>query len=136
MKERVPIRENLFRDKADGSIVLLAAKCPKCGQITFPKRAFCTKCLCEEQEEVELSQQGELHTFSILRVGDNHFDAPHAIGMVNLPERVRVTAPLVYRSEEDYRIGQRVRLVADDLWEEADKVVTGYRFQVIEEDAQ
>ena len=132
MKERVPIREGLFRAKEDG-IVLLAAKCSECGHISFPKRDFCIKCLCEKQEEVELSSVGELHTYSILRVGDNHFDAPHPIGMVNLPERVRVTAPLVYRETEDYAIGQKVKLVADDLWEEEDRIVTGYRFKVVEE---
>lgn len=131
MKERVPIREGLFRETEDG-ITLLGAKCVKCGHISFPKRDFCTDCLCEEMEEVELSRQGELHTYSILRVGDNHYNAPHPIGMVNLPERVRVTAPLVYR-EEGYEIGQRMELVADDLWEEEDKIVTGYRFRVVEE---
>lgn len=134
MKKRIPIRENLFRETGDGKLVLLGAKCVKCGQISFPKRAFCTKCLCTEQEEVELSRRGELHTFSILRVGDNHFSAPHPIGMVNLPERVRVTAPLVYRESEDYAIGQAVEIVPDDLWEEADTIVTGYRFRVVEED--
>ena len=134
MKECVPIRENLFRTKEDSSLVLLGAKCAKCGQISFPKREFCTKCLCEDQEEVELSQEGELHTFSILRVSDNHFNAPHPIGMINLPERVRVTAPLVYRDDEQYAIGQKVRIVPDDLWEEEDRIVTGYRFEVVEDE--
>lgn len=132
MKERVPIRENLFCIKEDGSLVLLGAKCSRCGQISFPKREFCTACLCREMEEVELSQEGELHTWSILRVSDNHFNAPHPIGMINLPERVRITAPLVYREDEQYAIGQKVRVVPDDLWEEEDKIVTGYRFQVEE----
>lgn len=134
MKDRIPIREGLFREQ-DGGIVLLGAKCTRCGQISFPKREFCTGCLCEEMEEVPLSRRGELHTFTILRVGDNHFDAPHPIGMVNLPERVRITAPLVPR-EAGYEIGQPVELVADDLWEEEDKIVTGYRFKVVEDDAQ
>ncbi len=133
MKERVPIRENLFREYADGTLVLLGAKCVNCGHISFPKREFCTECLCTKQEEIELSRCGTLHTFSILRVGDNHFSAPHPIGMVNLPERVRVTAPLVYRAKEDYAIGQTVEVVPDDLWEEEDKIVTGYRFRVVED---
>lgn len=136
MKERVPIREGLFRLNEEGKLVLLGAKCTECGQISFPRREFCTVCLCQEQEEVELSRVGELHTYSILRVGDNHFNAPHPIGMVNLPERVRVTAPLVYRGQEDYAIGQQVEVVPDDLWEEEDKIVTGYRFKVVEGDAQ
>lgn len=132
MKDRVPIREGLFRTDETG-ITLLGARCTRCGNISFPKRDFCTVCLCEDQEEVALSREGELHTFSILRVGDNHFNAPHPIGMINLPERVRVTAPLVYRPAEDYAIGQRVRIVPDDLWEEEDRIVTGYRFAVVEE---
>lgn len=132
MKDRVPIREGLFRTDETG-ITLLGARCTRCGHISFPKRDFCTVCLGEEQEELPLSREGELHTFSILRVGDNHFSAPHPIGMVNLPERVRVTAPLVYRPAEDYAIGQKVRIVPDELWEEEDRVVTGYRFAVAEE---
>lgn len=131
MKNRVPIREGLFRKDEEG-ICLLGAKCTRCGLTSFPKREFCTACLCSEMEEVELSREGELHTYSILRVGDEHFDAPHPIGMVNLPERVRVTAPLVYR-EQGYEIGQRMELVADDLWEEEDRIITGYRFRVVEE---
>ncbi len=134
MKNRVPIRENLFRVDEAGDIELLGAQCTRCGQILFPRRELCTQCLCEELEEVPLSRRGELHTFSILRVSDNHFQAPHPIGMVNLPERVRITAPLVYRPEEDYAIGQQVEVVFDELWEEEDKIVTGYRFRVVEED--
>ncbi len=134
MKQRVPIQENLFREKADG-IVLLGSRCRACGEIAFPQREFCTKCLSTDMEEIELNRRVELHTYSILRVGDNHFDAPHPLGMVNLPERVRVTAPLVYR-EEGYRIGQQMELVPDDLWEEEDKIVTGYRFRVVEEGAE
>ena len=133
MKERVPIRENLFRTKEDGSLVLLGGKCRQCGQVSFPRREFCTACLCREQDEVELSQEGELHTWTILRVSDNHFTAPHPIGMINLPERVRVTAPLVRREDEHYSIGQKMRVIPDDLWEEEDRIVTGYRFQAVEE---
>ena len=134
MKNRIPIREGLFREE-DSGITLLGSRCTQCGQIAFPKREFCTACLCEEMEEVNLSRRGDLHTFTVLRVGDNHFDAPHPIGMVNLPERVRVTAPLVPR-ETGYEIGQTMELVADDLWEEEDKIVTGYRFKVVEDDAK
>ncbi len=134
VKERVPIREGLFRTNREGEIVLIGAKCCKCGTISFPGREFCTKCLGTEHEEIELSRTGELHTFSILRVSDKHFKAPHPIGMINLPEKVRVTAPLVYREGEDYAIGQLVEVVSDDLWEEEDRIVTGYRFRVIEEE--
>lgn len=131
MKNRVPIREGLFRE-TEQVIVLLGARCKHCGNVVFPKRDFCISCLSQELDEVELSRQGELHTFSILRVGDEHFAAPHPLGEIDLPERVRVTAPLVYRPEEDYAIGQTVELVADDLWEEEDRIVTGYRFKVVE----
>ena len=68
-------------------------------------------------------------------MGDNHFDAPHPLGIIDFQaQKVRITAPLVYQEKEDYAIGQKVEVVPNDLWEEADKIVEGYRFRVIEED--
>ena len=129
--DKIPIRENLFREE-NGEIALLAAKCPECGKVMFPKRVFCTQCLNDAMEEIELSRCGTLYTYTILRVGEEHYDPPHPLGIIDFPlERVRVTAPLVWR-EEGYEIGQTMEVVPDVLWEEEERAVTGYRFRVVD----
>ena len=123
--------DGLFREDENG-IHLLGAKCRRCGKISFPKTDICHDCLSEDLEEVMLSQEGILHSWTITRVPVGKYPAPHALGVISLPrDRVRVTAPMIYR--DSYDIGKPVRIESAKYWEEEDCEVWGYKFRQLED---
>jgi len=128
MKENKFFREDLFQKTPDG-YALVGNKCTKCGHIAFPKNDFCIKCLNEEMQEVELSKKGILYSYTITRVPLGKFPIPHPIGMIVLPEKVRITAPLVM-DEDGFKIGSEAEMEICTLYEEADKNILGYKFRV------
>lgn len=123
--------EGLYREDEKG-IRLLASKCTHCGSIIFPQNDICHDCLSEELEEVELSTRGILHSWTITRVPVGKYPAPHALGVISLPDdKVRVTAPMVY--QDSYQIGAPVEIVSAKYWDEEDCEVWGYKFRQLEE---
>jgi uncharacterized protein len=129
MSNRVPVREDLF-DETDGGR-LHANRCDACGRIYFPKAPFCFDCLEKKMEEVVLSRRGRLYSYAIGRMASTHFQPPYAVGLIDLPEGVRVFAPLVMAENATYTIGMEMELKIDELWQEEDKQVIGYRFKPV-----
>lgn len=52
--------------KNEGKI--LAVKCPQCGRVYLPPRPVCGDCFVEMREWVEVSHQGTVRAFTIMRV--------------------------------------------------------------------
>ena len=129
MSNRVFIKDELFKETPDG-IVLVGNKCPKCGGAFFPKAEFCTKCLNKELEEMVLSKRGKLYSYTITRVPVGKYPIPHAIGIITLPEKVRLTAPLIMGAE-DFKVGAEMEMEITTLWSEMDRDVIGYKFKVV-----
>jgi len=129
VSDTVPVREGLF-DEIDGGR-LLANRCKACGRTYFPKAAFCYDCLAKEMEEIVLSRRGKLYSWAIGRMASTHLKPPYAVGLVDLPERVRIFAPLLLVSDESYRIGMDMEVYLDDLWEENGKRIRGYKFKPV-----
>lgn len=129
MAKKMFFRDDLFKETYDG-IVLVGNKCPVCGKAFFPKAIFCTHCLNKELEELELSKRGTLYSYTITRVPVGKFPVPHAIGMITLPEKVRLTAPLIM-DREDFKIGSEMVMEIDTLWTEEDCNVVGYKFRAV-----
>lgn len=128
MANRIPIREGIFREDARSNR-LLGNKCKFCGKIYFPKAKFCFNCFDKGMEEVDLSRRGKLYSYTIGRMASTHFQPPYAVGLIDLPEGVRVFAPLKMKKDETYRIGMEMEVVIEELWREEDKQVIGYKFK-------
>jgi uncharacterized protein len=128
VNKKVFIREDLFKETPDG-IVLAGNRCPTCGTAFFPKADFCNQCLNKELEEMVLSKRGTLYSYTITRVPVGKYPIPHAIGMITLPEKVRLTAPLIM-DEKDFKIGAEMEMEITTLWNEGDRDVIGYKFKV------
>ncbi|MBU2648697.1 OB-fold domain-containing protein [bacterium] len=131
MAEQVPIREGTFKEDKTGAI-LLANRCKACGQIFFPKSKFCLSCVHKEMEEIELSQRGILYSYTIGHMPSSHFKPPYAIGYIDLPEKVRIYAPLVMTADQSFQVGMEMVAVIDKLWEEDDKEIIGYKFKPVD----
>lgn len=129
MNKKVFIRDDLFKTTPEG-IVLVGNRCPQCGEAFFPKAEFCTRCLNKELEEMPLSKRGTLYSFTITRVPVGRYPIPHAVGMITLPEKVRLTAPLII-GEKDFKIGEEMEMVIGTLWTEEDHDVIGYKFKAV-----
>ena len=129
MRKKEYIRDDLFKETPEG-VVLVGNKCAECGRAFFPKIDFCTKCLSKDLDEMVLSKRGTLYSYTITRVPVGKFPIPHAVGMITLPEEVRLTAPLVI-GDEDFKVGSEMEMVISTLWEEDDRDIIGYKFKAV-----
>ena len=130
MAEKIPVREGAFMEGPDGGI-LLANRCKSCHQIFFPKALFCLSCLAEDMEEVKLSRRGKLYSYTIGHMPSMHFQPPYAIGYVEMPEGVKIFAPLKMTEDRPLRIGMEMEVFIDKLWQEGDNEVIGYKFRAV-----
>jgi uncharacterized OB-fold protein len=130
MANRVPIREGVFREDAGGG-TLIGNKCASCGQVYFTKANFCFSCFGKSMEEVALSRRGKLYSYTCCRMTVSHFKPPFFVGLVDLPEGVRVFAPLIVVEDKPFRVGMDMEVVIEELWQENDKQVIGYKYKPV-----
>ena len=130
MAEKVPLREDLFRESGDGG-TLLGNQCASCRKIFFPKAQICFECGHEDLAEVQLNRRGILYSYTIGHMPSLHFVPPYAVGYIDLPEEVRVFAPLVTIEQTPFAVGMEMELIIERLWEEGDKEVIGYKFKPV-----
>ena len=94
---------------------LLGLKCPKCGAVTTPPRAACSRCGEIELERVELSGTGEVVSFTNIFVppeGREH-DTPYTVTLVKLDEGPHIIGRLDTLCPDKVGmdiIGKRVKL--------------------------
>ena len=130
MPDKIPLREDLFREGPDGG-ALLGCRCRSCGTSFFPKGVICLKCHEDKLEEISLSKRGKLYSHATALMPAANFKPPYSVGYIDLPEDIRVFAPLVEDKEKPFEIGMEMELVIEGLWEEDGKTVIGYRFKPV-----
>ncbi|MEM1724103.1 MAG: Zn-ribbon domain-containing OB-fold protein [Candidatus Jordarchaeales archaeon] len=77
---------------------LLAPVCNDCGEVFFPPRAFCPRCLSENLGWRELSGKGKLHSWT-----EVHYLAPkpYILGVIDLAEGIgRMISRIEAKSDE------------------------------------
>lgn len=95
-------------DRAGGNNRLVGSRCPRCGHLQLGKRGMCSACPSTIVDEVELSTEGTLYTYTTMHVGPH---APRSFGWVDLPDGVRILT-LLDQSVTPV-IGMRVALKVD-----------------------
>jgi uncharacterized OB-fold protein len=128
MIKKVPIRQGVFIEESGGGI-LLANRCKSCGQIFFPKAIFCLACFNDDLEELRLGPRGQLYSYTVAHMPSMHFYPPYAIGYIDMPEGVRIFAPLIIDENRSFRVGMEMEIVIGKLWEEGEEEVIGYMFK-------
>lgn len=85
----------------DGEPALLGTRCRACSEVFFGPRMGCENCQSDDLETLPLSRTGTLYSYTILRNrppgdfgGTLTDEGWMAVGLVELPEGVRVLAPL------------------------------------------
>lgn len=130
ISKRIAIKEGIFTDEAQRSS-LLANKCSKCGQIFFPKSSLCLSCFSDSLNDLKLSRIGKLYSFTVGSIPSQRFSAPYAVGYIDMPEGVRLFAPLIIIENKPFKIGMDMEVTIETLWSEGDTEITGYKFKPI-----
>ncbi len=110
---------------------LMATKCKKCGESSFPPRADCLNCLSDDFDWVEISGKGTLHTYTVIHAAPTGFDdiAPYILGLVDLDEGGRLVA-WIDVPEEEVKIGMRLKAVPR-MFEEIPEIKLYYTLEKI-----
>jgi uncharacterized OB-fold protein len=137
--KRVPVAEGLFIETAEGPR-LLGSRCAGCGTPYFPRSAVCHHPECRESkiEEASFGPRGTLWSCAIqnypppapARYEEPY--VPYAVGMVDMPEGLRVLARISADDPEAVQPGAEVELVLERLYldENGDEVIT-WKFRPI-----
>jgi len=96
---------------------LVLQRCPRDGFFYYP-RSRCPACLGDDWTWEECSGRGEVHSFTIDRIG--HLPAlralaPFAIAIVELDEGPRITARLVDADVDEVAVGMPVEPAFEDV---------------------
>jgi hypothetical protein len=96
---------------------VMGTRCRDCNIHFFPPRAHCYQCLGSNMEWFEISDSGELVTFSKLQFAPVGFenDVPYTIGVIDFGDykvfgRVADDIP-----EEELEIGMRMKVRSNEL---------------------
>ena len=127
-KKRIPVKEGFFTLPLYPleQVRLMGKRCRSCGEAFLGKRQACENCQSADLEDVILSNRGKLYTYTIIRhrppgdyVGPDTF-VPYAVGMVELPEGLRIVSVLTDCDIDKLRIGMDLELVIERLYEDAE----------------
>ena len=112
---------------------LEAGKCTTCGKISFPDRLVCPDCGGREFETIQLQRQGKLLTYTIIHVGPSRFadQVPYAVGIVELPEGVRLLCQVADCNPEKLQIGMPVRIEFRRISEEGEAGIINYGYKCV-----
>jgi uncharacterized OB-fold protein len=90
---------------------LLGAHCMSCNRVSFPVATWCPHCRSTELESHPLSTTGTVFSYTIVRVPVPGYagPVPYGLGIVELPDGIRVTTTLVAEPLEELAIGAVVR---------------------------
>jgi hypothetical protein len=136
--EKIPVIEGLFTlDPEEPK--LIGSKCTSCGTYYFPQTISCSNPDCNEKEveEAFLSRRGKLWSFTVQYYPPPPpFKAqepfvPYGIGVVELPEEIRVAGMLTESDPEKLKIGMEVELLLDEVYEEDGKEVVTWKFSPV-----
>lgn len=101
---------------ADGKIY--GSKCVECGNVEFPPRANCGRCLSGKWEWVELTGDCKLLTFTKVDAAPAAFQdqAPYILGLAEFSEGPKVLAWIDRAvSESEVKAGVRLKLKPTNL---------------------
>jgi hypothetical protein len=122
-----PVAEGLFAETAEGPR-LLGSTCATCGTPYFPKSPVCRNPTCAgaRMEDAAFGPKGTLWSYTIQYYPppppakyDEPY-VPYALGLIDLPEGLRVLARISTDTPEEVVVGADVELVIEKLYTAAD----------------
>ena len=65
---------------------ILGLKCRSCGAYTVPPKMCCAECAGVDFEIVEMKGEGEIKTFTVIRVAPENYTAPYVVALAEMAE--------------------------------------------------
>lgn len=92
---------------------LTVQRCTACGELAVPPKRLCPACHGRDWERVGVGGQGEVASYTVIRVPPGRLaaEAPYAIVVVRFPEGVSLLGRLAGVSLDALRVGLPVRFV-------------------------
>jgi uncharacterized protein len=120
MVPRVMVRQGLFTDGDEPR--LLGSRCTNCGAHHFPRHDSCPYCSTEDPVPTELSGAGTLWAWTAVTSAPPGYvgDVPYGLGVVELPEGIRVITRLTESDPAALAFGQAMVLRIASLHADAD----------------
>ncbi|ARM75494.1 Zn-ribbon domain-containing OB-fold protein [Acidianus manzaensis] len=108
---------------------IFATRCPKCGATYFPPKQDCAKCRISNLDWIEIKNEGELLTYTIIYVKPASFSQypDYIVGVATFPEGINVLA-WVKGKKDNLRVGDKVNLKV----EKRDEGYYSYYLQLID----
>ncbi len=112
---------------------LEASKCKACGKINFPPRLICPSCKSRDFETINLSNEGKILTYTIIRVGSDIFsrETPYAVAIIETTDGAKLTAMIADTNLNDVAIGKKVKLVFRKIQDEGVSGLHCYGYKAI-----
>lgn len=138
----IPVAEGLFQGSGSATR-LIGTRCASCGAHYFPKALSCRNPDCRDKrvEDALLGPRGTLYSYTLQAYRPPPLFraepwAPYLIGLVELPEGLRVMGMLTGCTVDDVRIGMAVELTSEALYRDDDGCeVATYKFRPAREAA-
>ena len=104
-------------DESGGAGVLLGQRCRQCQVCVFGPAIFCQACSSDDLESVQLSRQGTLYSFTVVRVPPAGWPGkvPYTLGEVELPEGPHVLAEIIDSEPEQLKLGMPMELALERI---------------------
>jgi len=96
---------------------LTTTKCKECGKLLWPPRIICPECLSDKLGWINLGTEGELYSFTEVRLGAALGwvqDVPFCVGIVKIGGLL-ISTRIDDARYEDLKIGDRVQLKIVEL---------------------
>lgn len=123
-----PIWDGLMGEDADGAY-LIGGRCTACSFTTLGVRDICPDCWAGgTMAKIPIGRRGTLYTYTVIHQLPAGYDAPFAVGYVDLEDGVRVFAH-IETAPDTLQIGAELELTAAPLRKDADGVwLSGPRY--------
>lgn len=92
---------------------IYASKCRKCGTLSFPPVADCSRCMSSDPEWIEIEGEGEIETFTKIMIRPKNFadHSPYTVAVAKMKEGVKVLASITVPDEGKLKIGAKIKLI-------------------------
>lgn len=123
-------KEWFSEDKRDPA--LIGSRCDTCDKVFFPKKKVCPECFDGKLNQVLLSKNGKLHTYSLSLMGPADMVKPYVMGFIDLPEGIKLYSLIVDCEpwEEVLQIGMDMEMIVSKIkTDQNGKKIMGYLFR-------
>ena len=121
--------------ESGGAAVLVGQRCRQCQVCVFGPAIFCQGCSSPDLEPVQLSRQGILYSFTVVRVPPPGWPGrvPYTLGEVELPEGPHVLAEIIGSEPDGLKLGMSMELALEEVSvAESNKVLAVYKWRPTE----